>query len=726
MLGALLILTQIAASAPAADSLYATPALRTTIERAAATNRIVPPALAGYTAHLETEMALIIVDTLGRERTGQVEQMGGLARWDAENGFQAHIGGYRTQSTGVPISMAGLIRNWSIPMLYGQRLLLGLDFSTPPEEQPARVGQRRDTLRAVHPFATDRERYYRYTGGDTVGFLQTIARRVPIVRIYARPNLGLDANFAAFDGEVDIDADRQEIVRMRGRFVVSERMSRYRGITGVIVKASGAVAVAYVEFTNAEHNGRYWLPATQRVELQTTSVIANGLRFTFRVISKFTDYDIREVAGATADRFVSPRRRTTFAPSDSLERFRDWRSEMGSASSSLSATDFDDIAPPQWRGDGPPRLRLFPSRFDRVLHFNRIEGVYTGVDATLEFRSLSPGTVARANVGWAWSEKTVRGGLGLSRAWSRSSSALVAERRLAPTQDFQRDFAGLGSGLGAFLGSIEEADWVDRRAVTLSHVRIIQSLDHALTTLRLSAAHDKDVAASLTRGPIVRSREFLPNRHAATGSYALAGLGYEFHPNVTGELLQPGIGATFSVEAAEGELSWIRAEGSASARRYLGPVTLASRVDAGVVHSAAPPPQTLFELGGISGRLDGYEYKEFAGDRAAVGRVYAAYGFPILRAPRRAGRYLIPGLSPGMAVGADAGWAELSSPAAHAAVLAMGDGTEANAVSRETGRVRSTVSASLTFFSNSLHVGVARPVDHPAPWRWFVRLGQGF
>ncbi|MEO5568950.1 MAG: hypothetical protein ABIR92_10685, partial [Gemmatimonadaceae bacterium] len=337
-----------------------------------------------------------------------------------------------------------------------------------------------------------------------------------------------------------------------------------------------------------------------------------------------------------------------------------------------------------------------------------------------------PGVVARAHAGWAWSEKTVRGGLSLSRAWTRSSAAIVAERRLAPTQDFQRDFAGLGSGIGAFFASVEEADWVDRSSAVLSHVRVIQSLDHALAILRLGVARDRDVAASLLRGPIVRSREFLPNRHAASGSYALAGLGYEFHPNVTGELLQPGFGVTTNVEAATGQLEWIRAEASASARRYLGPVTLASRVDAGVVVADAPPPQTLFELGGIAGRLAGYDYKEFAGDRAAVGRAYVSYGFPLLRAPRRVGRLLVPGLSPGLAAGVDAGWSELSTPAARAAVLAMGDGTEANAVSRPTGRVRSTVSAGLTFFSSSLHIGMARPIDQRAPWKWQVRLGQGF
>src|SRR5687768_2983112 len=129
MLRALMVLAQLAAAPQQADSLSAR-ALRAVIDRAAATNRNVPATLAGYRAHLETEMALVIVDTLGRERTGQVEQMGGTARWNPAEGFVARIQGYRTQSTGVPVSLAGMIRNWSIPMLYGQRLLLGLDFSS--------------------------------------------------------------------------------------------------------------------------------------------------------------------------------------------------------------------------------------------------------------------------------------------------------------------------------------------------------------------------------------------------------------------------------------------------------------------------------------------------------------------------------------------------------------------------------------------------------------------
>jgi hypothetical protein len=720
----LLVMAQVSAALPA-DSTYSSAALRETVARAATANRIVPTTLASYRAHLESEMALIIVDTLGRERTGQVEQMGGTANWNPDSGFLAIVGGYRSQSTGVPMSMTSVIRNWSLPMLYGQRLLLGLDFSTAADDKPPRVGQRRDTLRAVHPFASDRNLYYRYTGGDTIGFITTATRRVPLVRIFAHPNLTLDANFAAFDGEVDIDADRHEIVRMRGRFVVSERMSRYKGMMGTLVKATGAVAVAYVEFENAEHLGRYWLPTMQRVELQTTSSIANGMRFTFRTISHFNDFQIAE-APATDVRNVSVRRRTVFASADSLERFADWRSELGSASAAVAASDFDDMAPAQWRTDGRMRVTLWPSRFDRVLHFNRIEGLYTGVEGTLEMRDAAPGVVGRARVGWAWSEQTVRGGLSLSRAWSQSSAALTAERKLASTQDFEAEFSGMNSGIGAFLASVEEADWVDRSGLSLAHVRVIGAPNHALATIRIGAVSDHDVAAVLTHGPIVRSKQFLPNRHARNGEYGIASVGYEFHPNVTGELLEPGVGATARVETAAGDLRWTRTEGSMSTRRYVGPFVIATRVDGGAVFGKQMPPQALFEMGGQAGRLSGFKYKEFAGDRMGIGNAFGSYALPIFRAPHHWGRWLIPGLSPGVGARVGAGWSQLSSAAARAAVLEMGDGTEANAVSHATGRVRASASVGLTFFSNSLHIGMGRPIDQRAPWRWEFRLGQSF
>ena len=96
-----MIVAQVAASTPS-DSIYSSNALRGVIARAAEANRIVPPTLASYRAHVESEMALILVDTLGRERTGQGRDGGGRQFGDTCPGdscCRAGGGGQETRAT---------------------------------------------------------------------------------------------------------------------------------------------------------------------------------------------------------------------------------------------------------------------------------------------------------------------------------------------------------------------------------------------------------------------------------------------------------------------------------------------------------------------------------------------------------------------------------------------------------------------------------------------------
>jgi hypothetical protein len=139
----------------------------------------------------------------------------------------------------------------------------------------------------------------------------------------------------------------------------------------------------------------------------------------------------------------------------------------------------------------------------------------------------------------------------------------------------------------------------------------------------------------------------------------------------------------------------------------------------------------LFELGGDLG-LTGFEYKEFAGDRAALVRTVIGYTFPILRAPIRLPSALVlPGLAPGVAAGVHGGWTEISSDAARQAVLELGttiDKTTGLAVpiSRPTGGMRASAELLATFFSGALAFGVTRPIDESAKWKFTARIGQGF
>ncbi|MEO7086153.1 MAG: hypothetical protein ABI442_00015, partial [Gemmatimonadaceae bacterium] len=398
----LLLVAQLAVAAPAADSIYATPALRAMVARAAQENGDVPALLQSYKSHIETEMSLLIRDTLGREQTASVEQFATAAEWNRGGRYDLHIVGYRAQTVGVPYSTLSIVRAWTVPSLYGERLSLGAYFTNPT---------RRDTLVAVHPFAQDRESFYRFSGGDTVAVLNVGTRRIPIARIRVRPNLNVVERVGGFDGEIDIDATRFQIVRMRGRFVVAGPPP---GKRSAIMRALGVVGVAYAEFVNAEVDGKYWLPAFQRTEFQASFPMFGQTRPVFRLVSTIDDIRVNEGLATAGDSLLPPHVVVSWAPSDSLDAFRDWNRGIGSQTSSVHADDFQDMAPDVWRPDGPPRLVLFPANPARLLRFNRVEGLYTGLAPGVDFRSAVPGLSASAWAGWAWSEETARGGAAVS------------------------------------------------------------------------------------------------------------------------------------------------------------------------------------------------------------------------------------------------------------------------------------------------------------------------
>jgi hypothetical protein len=228
------------------------------VAAAADSNRHPPRELRGYTSRVETEVGLIIRDSLGRENAGEIEQMTSRATWTRDGPYDLHVIGYRSQTVGVPYSSLTIVRGWTVPTLYGERLSLGAYMTR---------ANRRDTLTVVHPFAGDRKQYYRFSGGDTVTTLRVGGRAVPIARIRVHPDFHHETRFGAFDGEIDIDATRFEIVRMRGQMVV---LGGRESFGTRFARATGVVAAAYVEFVNAEYDGRYWLPSFQRTEFQAS------------------------------------------------------------------------------------------------------------------------------------------------------------------------------------------------------------------------------------------------------------------------------------------------------------------------------------------------------------------------------------------------------------------------------------------------------------------------
>jgi hypothetical protein len=713
-----LLFAQIAAatgarSAPL-DSNYATTALRDFVAAAAESNRQTPAALRSYRSRIETESSLLIRDTLGREHTAEVEQMATAATWERGGKYELHVIGYRSHSVGVPYSTLSIVRGWTVPSLYGERLSLGTYFARP------RRGMS-DTLVAVHPFARDRDHYYRFSGGDTVTTLRAGSRSIPIVRIRVKPDFQSPTRFGAFDGEIDLDADRKQIVRMRGQFVV---LGGGESIREKIARVSlGVTAVAYIEFVNAEVRGEFWLPAFQRTEFQAALAVFGQDRPVFRLVSTIRDIVINDSTVATSDSVGRTRVSIDWATDDSVSGFKDWQHPIGTESGLVHSDDFADLAPDVWKSVGPPRLVLFPNTLSHVFRFNRVEGLFMGASPSVDFRSVAPGLSAGVNAGWAFTEKTMRGGAYVALKRDLWSYSVRGERVLASTNDFVPPLSD-DPGLGALLGSFDPYDYVDRSATSATVTRFLGSINTGLLTAQAGVGRDRAERTRLTKG-VFGSTPFIANRGVLPGDYGFAAATLELHPNVTGEYVMPGFGATLHQEVARGDLTWQRTELGLSARKYVGDLSLALHGDVGIVTGSVLPPQKLFELGGNE-VLPGYEYKQFAGDRAALVRGFASYRFAVLRKPLRIWRYYVPGLSPGIGASAQGGWAEISSPAAAAAVRLLGVDVSGAPLSSATGGMRATAGAGLTFFSDFMHIGAARPVDHAAPWRIVVGFGTQF
>lgn len=712
----LAILTAVALdTVPRADTgQYASPALQQLVTDAAEVNRRVPPMLGGYRAKLESEISIGNRRSEGMEMSVQLEQIASTLTWDRTGEYKQIVTGYRSQSVGTTFATLGFFRvGWAIPSLYGNRLALLFGRDTTEEVRRRRDRRGGDPMYAVHPLADDRDRYYRYSGGDTVLTMRVDGRELPIVRVHVQLRDDVPNRSVIFIGELDLDATRKQLVRLRGYFaVVGGPKPKFD-----LLREARLQGIAFVEAVNAEVNGEFWLPAYQRFEAHATSNTIGEGRAIFRILTRYRDREffpapLEVVIGAADDTLsVRPFRLAVEHP-DTLSAFTDWRSELGTANAEVSAEDFNDVAPDQWSTDGPPRFSIETERLLDVVRTDRVQGLFTGIGGVYRFRDAFPGMTLRSAAGYAWSEGTMRGRAVVEYRRGRTLTALRAVRSLDLTNDFRNPYDS-GSTTGMLFGR-DDYDYVDRTSLSLHLTRFLPA-HRGSWRLETGFARDRAVQAQLVESPIGLGSEFRVNRPAIGGRYVRTAAILEWHPDVSLEFLRPGLGARLSYERGDGELRYQRAEGRFTARTNRGPLGFGARLDVGVTDPNAPPQQ-LFELG-ANQNLPGYGYKEFAGDQAAVLRGQVLWRFGILGAPVRVTERLwLPPAAPGLALAVQAGYTRASSATAMNTVTSLGSTT--------TGHVRSSASLTVRFFGQALGLGVARPLDYPGTWRWVLEFGQ--
>ncbi|MCU0647448.1 MAG: hypothetical protein MUF00_05605 [Gemmatimonadaceae bacterium] len=751
-----------AQSAPARpDSVVGAPsgaALDALLERASRANRRVPDDLAAYAGRAESELSVLARRAEGTEAVAGIEQIASRVRWERTGTFEQRVIGHRMLSSGPQVAIISFFpTSYIIPTLYGNRLLLF--FGAAPDDSTRRRRQARaaaaratrDSTRprppgveasridsqlvAVHPLAESRDRYYTFTGGDTVVTLQPgSGRRVPIVRVRVTPRTGALGRALLFSGDIDLDASRDQLVALRGRFLVSrppQRSLRQR------VLSSAVDAIGYFEVVNSEVEGRWWVPTYQRFEGQIVSQLFSEGRFVIRVITRFADLvptaraplvamgDSLAERAPVADTLQRKPFRLSFAPTDSLRAFGAWARPIGALSEGAHSDDFDDVAPNALRSTGAPLLTSQPERLTDILRLNRVEGAYVGAAGTLRLRDVAPGVVVRGVAGIAVAEGTLRGRFTVERRRNRWLTELRATRGLDITNKFRLPLDS-GAVLAALLGE-DPYDYVDRWGVTLGGGRVLDKFG-SLVRVDVGRVHDREAVARFPAARVADGRT-RPNRGIDAGQYWRTTGVLQWRPDINAEFLRPGVGALVQYEGGAGTLDYQRIEARALGRYNWNWLVWTSRVDVGALIADRPPPQQLFEIGRTQ-NLPGYGFKEFAGDRAAVARTLFLVPFHLWREPiHLGGPVRLPGLDPSFSIGLQAGWTEASSDAARAAIRRLGGTTDPVTgafvpVSRPSDGWRASLDLRLRFFGGAVGLGMARPIDRSAPWRFVASVGQ--
>jgi hypothetical protein len=700
------------------------------VEAAAAVNRTAMFAPTGYSATIETETA-----TLGRregriEGATTIEQTSSRVQWSNDGGFVQHVVGSRSFPNAIPLSRLAFLRiGWVVPTLAGARLQV-IARSGP--------GQTRfdETLRGpmapdivVHPLSEDRDRFYRYAGG-------TPARRIidgqerNVLAVEVIPVSQLAREETLFEGEMDLDAESNAVLRLIGRIKVVGRVKRggFMNLPDMFEPT-----VTLVELVNRRMPDGSWIPSVQRFEIQTASSLASGSGAARRVISRFHDAAPLgggggpvAIAASTSGYLLSS------ASNDSLRGFRGWHAAAGKATGRVAEADFSRWRPARRVPTGRPQLLIQGLRSGDFFRLNRVEGPFTGLSLIEEFRDAAPGLSLRATAGYAWSEERARGAAGV--AWQSGGWTMEggAARSLDVTNKFRNQFDN--PALGALMGR-DPWDYLEREGGGGALTRSLGGGSIA----RVEFARVSDNAVSRHMNSSLSGGRLRVNRNITEGSYWRTRAVLDWHPEVSPLFAKDGIGFRGEVESGSGDLDYTRVEGRLVLRKSVSRVFFIARLHAGAVVSDAPPPQQLFELGGPAG-LPGYEYKEFAGTRAVLFRARLSYPVPLLDLPLRLGSGVtLPSLAPAISIGFQGGFTDANDGAGLDAVRSLGDKRDektgeilydpnglALPAAVASDKFRTSVDIRMGFFGDALAVGFARALEKGRKTRFIFAFGRQF
>ncbi len=717
MLSLLLLLTQATTQDTAS---YSSPALREVVGRAATINAAPPADFRAYTARYESEVALIKILPDRIQGASTIEQTAGVFTWIVDSGFGQHQQGYRVVTTGVPLpGSAALSSGWIIPTLTGPKIDL---FGASSGTKTAVGSDSGGGYSAWSPLGADRDKYYRFEGGDTVTMTLPTGGTLRAVRVEVWPVIAGATPEKVFRGNLYLDPESGVLRRLTGQFLTIGGPPQ-SGTTKFLNKLALNGAVA--DIVTTEVTGAGWLPTYQRVDLEVLIPLSTESWSILRVMSRLGEVEpVVGAPGAMSARLPTFQPGRSVTTKDSLREFRGWKLQPNTSINAVETGDLFSVGPLAMRPDGPPQYLWRGPTTLQALRFNRVEGLYLGVSGTMYFRDAVPGLSVRGTAGYAMWPGLPRGGISATLGRSRWATNVKVMRDLDLATKFG-DPLDYNRGIRALFQQ-DNYDYVDRLTVGAGGEYFFNTLNPGGVTARIDYIDDRRTVADLSSGPLGQTYTINPN--VVAYKYPRVQVGVNWHPEVSSHYTRTGIGLHATFEAGGGDLPYQRIQAGFVLRANWKKVTFTMVADGGYTLSDNPPTQQLFLIGG-SGSMPGYDYDQFGGNVGALSRWMLAAPLPFLQAPLKVGSAAIPPIAPNLSLRVYAGYTETTSAAADSSLSAVGTQT-VNGVTQPfsvvSDGVRSTVEIRLSLFGTLLGFGAATPIGESADWTFTFAFAQSF
>ena len=704
------------AQAPTADTTgYTSEALRALVARAESANAAPPTGLHGYSARYESEVALAKRLPERVEGASTIEQTAGVFTWEIGRGFSQHEEGYRVRTTGVPLpGSAALSNGWILPTLTGPKYdLLGANSGAATAAGLDSSGN----YSAWSPLGPDRDRYYRFAGGDTTLMEFPGGQRVGVIRIVVTPREGLDRREKVFNGDLYLDPATLVVRRLRGQFLTvggPPPQGRAKRLNKLVVNA------AVADIVTAEVPGAGWVPTYQRMELEVLIPLTTESWSTLRVMTGLRDIQPLTDGGPLPS---LPLGRSS-VDKRSLAAYRDWWNSPDKPVDAVELGSLFDVGPDAFRPTGPPIFFVRGPTTLEAIRFNRVEGLYTGLSGTLRLRDEMPGLEVRGTAGFAWWPGLFRGGMKATLDRGQWTPEAEVMRDLDLVSKFP-DPLDYNRGMRALFQQ-DNYDYVDRTVVRAGLTRWFSPSGPSNVNVNFGFVQDRSTPADLNYGPLGQAYTLNPN--VTPYNYPRVQVSVNWHPEISSHFTRPGLALSATYEQGWGDLPYHRIQGGLVVRANYRSATLTIVGDVGVTYADSFPVQQMFLIGG-SGSMPGYDYDQFGGNFAALTRTMGAFPLPLLQTPLQFGKATVPASAPTLSLRLYSGYTETTTDAAAVALRNVGSQSINGVIvpfSVESDGLQQTFEARISVFGNLLGFGIATPLGENANWTFQFAFAQSF